>query len=228
MKAALALVFFACIAGSMATDARGQFLDQLVQQGTAIAQTVVGQLQQQILSLAQNVVSQLGQLTASLGRFSFNFDEIVSTLKPILAQHVNTLLAHVLSGIQGLIGGGRAVDIGAIFTDFANSVIPAITGIGQHLLNQGLNAVIGALGGSRGIGDIFAGLSEQVSGLVSSAGAALTGAWNGLVEVGGAIVDASKPHLAQLGEQLVGHGLNALNSVSETINNLHGSLVGGR
>jgi len=42
------------------------------------------------------------------------------------------------------------------------------------------------------------------------------------------VIDASKPHLQQLQEQLVGHGLNALGSLSETINNLHGSITGGR
>ncbi|CAF4646410.1 unnamed protein product, partial [Rotaria sp. Silwood1] len=46
MKAALALIFFACVAGSMASDARSQFVDQLVQEGQVIAQTVLTHLQQ--------------------------------------------------------------------------------------------------------------------------------------------------------------------------------------
>ncbi|CAF4995830.1 unnamed protein product, partial [Rotaria sp. Silwood1] len=45
---------------------------------------------------------------------------------------------------------------------------------------------------------------------------------------GAQILDASKPHLQQLQEQLVGHGLNVLGSLSETINNLHGSITGSR
>ncbi|CAF3051041.1 unnamed protein product, partial [Rotaria sp. Silwood2] len=44
MKAALALIFFACVAGSMASDARSQFVDQLVQEGQAIASTVLTHL----------------------------------------------------------------------------------------------------------------------------------------------------------------------------------------
>ncbi|CAF3791033.1 unnamed protein product, partial [Rotaria sp. Silwood1] len=51
---------------------------------------------------------------------------------------------------------------------------------------------------------------------------------NNIASLGSSIVDASKPHWEQLQEQLVGHGLNALGSISETINNLHGSITGGR
>ncbi|CAF4976045.1 unnamed protein product, partial [Rotaria sp. Silwood1] len=53
------------------------------------------------------------------------------------------------------------------------------------------------------------------------------GAVNNIASLGSSIVDASKPHWEQLQEQLVGHGLNALGSISETINNLHGSITGG-
>ncbi|CAF1668304.1 unnamed protein product, partial [Adineta ricciae] len=38
MKAALAIIFFACVAGSMAADARLQIVDQLLAQGQGIAQ----------------------------------------------------------------------------------------------------------------------------------------------------------------------------------------------
>ncbi|CAF4771859.1 unnamed protein product, partial [Rotaria magnacalcarata] len=49
-----------------------------------------------------------------------------------------------------------------------------------------------------------------------------------LAAIGSGILDASKPHFQQLQEQLIGHGLNALGSLSESINNLHGSITGGR
>ncbi|CAF4408564.1 unnamed protein product, partial [Rotaria magnacalcarata] len=72
------------------------------------------------------------------------------------------------------------------------------------------------------------GLSQQFSTLVGNAQTALQGALGQLAAIGSGIVDASKPHLQQLQEQLIGHGLNALGSLSETINNLHGSITGGR
>ncbi|CAF5226046.1 unnamed protein product, partial [Rotaria magnacalcarata] len=50
MNAALALIFFACVAGSMASDARGQIVDQLLQQGQVIAQSVMSLLQQQLFA----------------------------------------------------------------------------------------------------------------------------------------------------------------------------------
>ena len=71
-------------------------------------------------------------------------------------------------------------------------------------------------------------LSQQVSGVVSAAQSALSGALGSLSALGSNILDASKPHWEQLQEQLVGHGLNVLGSISETINNVHGSITGGR
>jgi hypothetical protein len=71
-------------------------------------------------------------------------------------------------------------------------------------------------------------LSQQIGAAVTAAQGALTGALNNLSTLGSNLVDATKPHLEQLQEQLVGHGLNVLGSISETINNLHGSITGGR
>ncbi|CAF3921464.1 unnamed protein product, partial [Rotaria sp. Silwood1] len=87
---------------------------------------------------------------------------------------------------------------------------------------------LGNLGGSRGFNDIIAALQQQISNAVTIAQSAITGAVNNIASLGSSIVDASKPHWEQLQEQLVGHGLNALGSISETINNLHGSITGGR
>ncbi|CAM4820287.1 unnamed protein product, partial [Rotaria magnacalcarata] len=67
-----------------------------------------------------------------------------------------------------------------------------------------------------------------LSGAVSVAQGAIQGALGNLAAIGSGILDASKPHFQQLQEQLIGHGLNALGSLSETINNLHGSITGGR
>lgn len=75
---------------------------------------------------------------------------------------------------------------------------------------------------------VFTALSAQFGTAVSAAQAALSSALNGLQTLGSNLLDASKPHWEQLQEQLIGHGLNALGSVSETINNLHGSITGGR
>ena len=64
--------------------------------------------------------------------------------------------------------------------------------------------------------------------MVGNAQTALQGALGQLAAIGTGLLDASKPHFQQLQEQLIGHGLNALGSLSETINNLHGSVTGGR
>ena len=69
-------------------------------------------------------------------------------------------------------------------------------------------------------------LQQQIAGAVSVAQSALSGALGSLSALGSNILDASKPHWEQLQEQLVGHGLNVLGSLSETINNVHGSIVG--
>jgi hypothetical protein len=238
MKAVLALVFFACIAGSMATNTRGDFLNQLITEGQAVAQTVLGLLQQQILAAAQGAAAQISQLLASLGAPArLDINALLAPLLSALQGQINGLLGQVLQGISGLIGGigGRAeLNLGAHFTNFWQSIEQSILGLGQHFLNQGLSAVLGGLGGLGGrgifdgIGGILASLSEQASALINGAQTAITGVVGNLVTIGSGILDASKPHWEQLQEQLVGHGLNVLGSLSETINNLHGSITGGR
>jgi len=232
MKAALALIFFACIAGSLASDGRAQIVEQLLQQGQAVAQTVLTQLQQQVLQLVQQAVGQLSALVGSLGgRLDFDINSIVDQFRPIVSGLINQALASVLGGLSGLLGGRAGIDLGAIFSGFLADIQGAVSGIGQHVLNQGLASVLGglgSLGGSRGVGDIFASLSSQIGAAVTAAQGALTGALGSLQQLGGNILDASKPHWEQLQEQLVGHGLNVLGSISETVNNLHGSITGGR
>jgi len=71
-------------------------------------------------------------------------------------------------------------------------------------------------------------LSAQVGAAVTAAQGALSGALGGLSALGSQLLDASKPHWEQLQEQLVGHGLNVLGSIAESINNAHGAIVGGR
>ncbi|UJR37160.1 hypothetical protein I4U23_029870 [Adineta vaga] len=224
MKAALAIIFFACIAGSMA-DARLEIVNQLLAQGQGIAQTIFAQLQQTILATIQSAVSQISAVIG--GRFDFLTD-IFNNFKPILEQLAGQALSQVLGSLSGILGGAR-IDLGAIFNDFWAGISTQVTGLGQHFLNQGLAAVLGGLGnlGSRGIGDIFSSISASIATAVAGAQSALSGALGGLQTLGSQILDASKPHWEQLQEQLVGHGLNVLGSLSETINNVHGSIVGG-
>jgi hypothetical protein len=229
MKAALALVFFACIAGSMASNSRAGFLTEIQGQLQVVAQSVFAQLQQSILGFVQQAVGGLQSLVGTIGaRFDFNFQALVDQFKPLLEQLAGQALAQVLGGLQGILGARALPDIGAIFADFWASISGAVTGLGQHALNQGLAAVLGGLGGSRAFADIFASLSQQVSAAVTAAQGALSGALGGLTALGSQILDASKPHWEQLQEQLVGHGLNVLGSLAESINNVHGSIVGGR
>ena len=106
MKAALALIFFACVAGSMAADARGEFLNQLVQQGQVVAQGVLNHLQGQVLGLVQQALGQLSALVGSMGgRFDIDFNAILNQFKPVLAGVANQVLVQILGSISGLIGG---------------------------------------------------------------------------------------------------------------------------
>ncbi|CAF4001378.1 unnamed protein product, partial [Rotaria sp. Silwood1] len=66
MKAVLALIFFACIAGSMA-DARLQGFQNIVVQAENLLSNVVGQLQTQVVGLLQQVFGQLQSVVSSLG-----------------------------------------------------------------------------------------------------------------------------------------------------------------
>jgi hypothetical protein len=104
MKAALALVFFACIAGSMATSTPAELVGQLVQQGQAVAQGVLGQLQQQVLSLVQQAFGQASSLVGSIGG-RFDFDSLVGQFTPLVNGLINQALSQVLGSLSGLIGG---------------------------------------------------------------------------------------------------------------------------
>ena len=105
MNAALALIFFACVAGSMASDARGQIVDQLVQQGQVIAQSVMSLLQQQLFAIAQQAIGHVQSLVASIGRFDFDFNGLLNSIKPLISGQINQVLAQLLGSLQGLIGG---------------------------------------------------------------------------------------------------------------------------
>jgi len=229
MKAAIALIFFACVAGSMASDVRGQIFGQLVQQGQAAAQSILGELHKQILGLVQSTVGQLSALVGSIGG-RFDFNSIVDQFKPHLQGLLSQVLTQVLGGLSGLIGGRASIDVAAILKDFLEQLKAPVVGLGQHFLNQGLAAVLGglgSLGGSRGISDLFTSLQQQISAATSVASAALSGVLGNLSALGSNLLDATKPHWTNLQEQLVGHGLNVLGSISESISNVHGAITGG-
>ncbi|CAF3652531.1 unnamed protein product [Rotaria sordida] len=238
MKAALAVIFFACIAGSMAANGPAQVLGEMVGQAQNLVQTIIDQVKQQALGLAQQVLGQLSSVVSSLaGRSGLGIDLgsiinlALSSLTGALNGAAGQLLGQLnglLSNVSGLFGGRAFANLGNIFSDFLQSIQGAATGLGQHLLNQGLSAVLGGLGGARGFADIFTGLSQQFATIVGTAQAAISGVVGNIVQVGSGLLDASKPHWEQLQEQLVGHGLNVLGSLSETINNLHGTITGGR
>ncbi|CAF0830038.1 unnamed protein product [Rotaria sordida] len=221
----------------MATNP-AQVLGEMVAQGQSLINTIVNQVKQQALGLAQQVLGQLSSVVSSLaGRSGLNLDinslinSALGSLTGVLNAAAGQLLGQLnglLSNVSGLFGGRVELNLGNIFADFLQSIQGAATGLGQHLLNQGLSAVLGGLGGARGFGDIFNSISEQFANIVGTAQAAISGVVGNIVQVGSGLLDASKPHWEQLQEQLVGHGLNVLGSLSETINNLHGTITGGR
>ena len=104
MKAAIALIFFACFAGSMASAV--PIMGQLVQQGQAIAQAVIAQLQSQILALVQQAVGQLSALVGSIGRVDLSmFTNLLDQFKPLLESLAGQALGSVLGSLQGIFGG---------------------------------------------------------------------------------------------------------------------------
>jgi len=222
------IIFFACFGACMAaTDARMAIFDTLFQQVQQMGATIMNILAQQVMELAHQASLQLQQIAGSMGRF-----DLMAMISPML----NQLLSGLTQQVAGLLGnlnlssifGGRInINIGAIFQDFLAQITPAITGMGQHFLNQGLSAVLGAIGGGRIFGDLLSSLSSQISGLVGQAQGMLSGILGNVQGLVGQVIDASKPHWESLQEQLVGHGLNVLNSLGNTINDLHGSITSG-
>jgi phage-related protein len=224
------IIFFACFGACMAaTDARMAIFDNLFQQVQQMGATIMNILSQQVLELAHQASQQLQQIAGSMGGRAF---DLMSMIQPMLQQLLSGLQSQVVGllgnlNLASILGGRININLGAIFQDFYNQIAPAITGLGQHFLNQGLSAVLGAIGGGRIFGDLLSGLSAQIASLVSGAQNVLTSIVGNVTSLAGQVVDASKPHWEQLQEQLVGHGLNVLNSFGNTINDLHGSITSG-
>ncbi|CAF0823473.1 unnamed protein product [Didymodactylos carnosus] len=211
-------------------DQRLAILDQAIGQAQQFAQSILGLVQQQLLALAQQATQQLQNLVSGLGNGrAFDFSQILSLVQPMIQQFISQITGSLGSifNLSSILGGRAGLNLGQIFGDFWSTIAPAITGLGQHFLDQGLSAVLGAIG-SRGFGDIFANLSQQFSSILSAGQLAISNVVDNITGVVSGVLDASKPHWEQLQDQLLGHGLNVLNSLGQTINDLHGTITGGR
>jgi len=233
MKAAVALIFFACFAGSMAgpiIDQAKEVTSAALQQGQAAVTAVVGQLQQQVTGA---ILQALSGLQATIG----GRGDVINTVVGQVQELANNLRDKLLSGLLGVLAGGRAAgDLSAFFGDFLQQVTGTLSQLGQHFVNQGTAAVLGglgSLGGSRGgLQDILGGVKQQITTAVQAAQSTVQGVVGGIVgnikDIKDNTVEASKPHIQNLKDQLLGHGLNVLGSLSETVSNVHGSITGGR
>ncbi len=105
MKAALALIFFACVTGSMAQSIQEQILGGLLQQGQGLIQTIVGSLNGQIQNILQGALGQLSGLLSSIGgRFDL-LQQLLDSFKPMINQAISGLQSQLLSSLGGLFGG---------------------------------------------------------------------------------------------------------------------------
>ncbi|CAF1220326.1 unnamed protein product [Adineta steineri] len=227
MKSAIALIFFACIAGSMANNIGNELLTTLAGHGQQFLNQIVTSLQQNVAALAAQLLGQATQLIGTIGG-RFDFSSLLGDLTNVLQGLGQQLLTQATGALLGALTGSRGFmdQVSGMFAEFASSVQTAVMGMGQHLLNQGLSAVLGGLAGSsRGIFDSF---TQSLSGMVDQASSVFSGVLAGLSQAGALVLATAQPHWEDLQQQLLGHGMNVLGSVSETINNMHGSLVGGR
>ena len=106
MKAAIALIFFACVTGSMAAP-HNEMIASIIQQGQATAQAIIGTLQQQILSMVQQAVGQISSLVGSIGgRIDLSgLTGLLDTFPALLQQLANQALGQILGSLSGLMGG---------------------------------------------------------------------------------------------------------------------------
>src|SRR5579871_5519558 len=106
MKAALVLVFFVCISGSMASDVSLQTSDQTFQQGQDIIEMVVNHLKQQISDLSQNAFSQLLLVGGLIdNQFNSNLVQIMTNFKSTLDQFINQALTQLYNNLVDFITG---------------------------------------------------------------------------------------------------------------------------
>ncbi|CAF0808721.1 unnamed protein product, partial [Didymodactylos carnosus] len=138
-------------------DQRLAILDQAIAQAQQFAGSILGLVQQQLLALAQQATQQLQNLVSGLGNGrAFDFSSILTLVQPMIQQFISQITGSLGSifNLSSILGGRAGLNLGQIFGDFWNTIGPAITGLGQHFLDQGLSAVLGAIGG-RGFSDIW-------------------------------------------------------------------------
>jgi uncharacterized protein YicC (UPF0701 family) len=232
MKAAL-VVLLVCVASSYA-----QTLD-------------FSAILNQIVPLAQDAIQQainaaLGQLSGLLGKRSLpaNIQNALQSVQNLLnsgaadlQQTVADLLAQYGSQLQSFLGSlGKRSDIYKMqalsaqvkgdLTDAFNALLDQalghITDIATNLANLGLATIVSGLNGKRfleslGLGDAF---NNILSGLTST----VTNVTSSVTDIYGQLVDAVTPHVQDLQDQLVNHGLNAAQSLLDTLANISGTI----
>jgi len=197
-------------------------------------------------AIQQAINAALASLSGLLGgKRSVDLDAAFSLLQGFLQnsgaqlqQTVSNLLSQYGSQVQSLLGsfGKRSNvyqieklsaqlkgDLTDAFNELLNQALGHITDIATNIANLGLATIISGLNGKKrfleslGLGDAF---NSILSGLTSTV-TSVTGA---VTDVYGQLVDAVSPHIQDLQDQLINHGLNAAQSLLDTLSNISGTI----
>jgi phage-related protein len=205
----------------------------------------------QIVPLAQDAIQQainqaLGQLAGLLGgKRGVDFDAVFNQVQNYLQnngaqlqQTVADLWSQYGSQLQSLVGSlGKRSNVHKIealsaqlkgdltdaFNQLLDQALGHLTDIATNLANLGLATIVSSLNGKKrfleslGLGDAF---NSILDGLTST----VTNVTSSVTDIYGQLVDAVTPHVQDLQDQLINHGLNAAQSLLDTLANISGTI----
>ncbi|CAF1119958.1 unnamed protein product [Didymodactylos carnosus] len=133
------------------------------------------------------------------------FSGILSLISPILLFLASLfMLASLAEGSRVTLYNSYSANLfqtAHLLTFFSMGL--AAFAAGEYFLNQGLSAVLGAIG-SRGIQDIFSGFTSQITTLVQDGQTALNGVVSNLTQIVSGVLDASKTTLGTITRSIDG------------------------
>jgi len=204
------------LTNQLATLANGA-IQEAINAALAGLSGLLGGKRQDALALIQGLLQNGGdQLQQTVSNLLAQYGSQVSALLGQLGKRSNVYKIEQLSAqLKG--------DLTDAFNELLNQALGHITDIATNLANLGLATLVSGLGGKKrfleslGLGDAF---NNILAGLTSTVGN-VTGA---VTDVYGQLVDAVTPHLQDLQDQLINHGLNAAQSLLDTLANISGTI----
>lgn len=172
----------------------------------------------------QNLIQQLqGNLNLSAGSLSSTINNILSQFQSQVSQFLGQLGSpSARSALQKAAVQAKG-EITDAFNELLNQALGHLTDIATSLANVGLASILGSLSGKRGLLDTL-GLTDAFNNITSTLAGHINNITGSLTDLATGVVGAVQPHFENLQNELINHGLNAAQSLVNTLSGINSSL----